>query len=75
MKQPLRCLLVAVLLLILLVGLDYAEVVDVPGVDPTELGLGDRTSVVESLGPRAPSEPPPPPTIRRTARRHRRSAS
>ena len=61
MKQPLRCLLVAVLLLVLLVGLDYAEVVDVPGVDPTELGLGDHTSVVESPGPRAPSEPSPAP--------------
>ena len=61
MKQTLRCLLVAVLLLILLVGLDYTEIVDVPGIDPTELGLGDRPSVVEPAGPRDPSEPLPTP--------------
>ena len=61
MKQVLRCLLVVVLVLVLLVGLDYSGVVDVPGIDPTELGLGSRISVVESLEPseRREAEPVP----------------
>ena len=45
MKQTLRCLLVVVFLLAFLVGLDYSGVVDVPGIDPAELGLEPRTAV------------------------------
>ena len=57
MKQTLRCLLVVVLVLVLLVGLDYGGLVDVPGIDPTELGLSSRTTVVDP--PDARDDAPP----------------
>lgn len=45
MKQTLRCLFFALLLLTLLVGLEYTGVVDVPGLDLTEVGLEPHTAV------------------------------
>jgi endonuclease/exonuclease/phosphatase family metal-dependent hydrolase len=54
MKQTLRCLLVVALLLVLLGGLEYAGLLDVPGLDPTELGLPARTTTAESPPPEAP---------------------
>ena len=45
MKAILRCLFVAVLLGAVLVGIEYAGIVDVPGLDLTEVGLGPRTVV------------------------------
>lgn len=52
MKQTFRCLLIAVLLLSLAVGLEYTGVVEVPGLDVTELGLtpGATTAFVEDDG-------------------------
>jgi len=60
MNQTLRCLLVVVLLLALLVGLEYAGFVDVPGIDVTELGLKPRTTAVE---PPASGEDGPPASV------------
>lgn len=45
MKQTLRCLLFVVLLLSAVAGLEYVGVVDVPGLDLTELDLEPRTTV------------------------------
>jgi len=45
MKATLRCLFVAVLLGAALVGIEYAGIVDVPGLDLTEVGLEPRTVV------------------------------
>jgi endonuclease/exonuclease/phosphatase family metal-dependent hydrolase len=73
MKQTLRCLLVVVLVLVLLVGLDYGGIVDVPGIDPTELGLSSPTTAVEppapedgpsASAPDAPTADPDAPRIR-----------
>ncbi len=58
MKQIFRCLLTAVLLLLVAVGLEYAGLVDVPGLDVTELGLEPRTTV-ERLEENGPDRPGP----------------
>ncbi len=50
MKQTLRWLLTAVLLLSVAIGLEYAGIVDVPGLDVTELGLEPRAPVERTDG-------------------------
>jgi deoxyribonuclease-1-like protein len=59
MKQTLRCLLVAALLLATLVGLESAGIADVPGIDATELGLEPRTTVDAAGEGTAEREPGP----------------
>jgi deoxyribonuclease-1-like protein len=60
MKQTFRCLLTAVLLVSVAVGLEYAGAVDVPGLDVTELGL-EPHATVERLGENGQDRPGPEP--------------